>query len=75
MSSPSEKLSKLQDILIDEFINRISSGEAAPADLSAARQLLKDNGISAIASADSPLEELCKILPFNDDGVDKVMGE
>ena len=70
-----DKLQQLQDILIDEFILRIQSGQAAPADLSAARQLLKDNGISAIASAESPLEELCKILPFNEDGIDKVVGE
>ena len=75
MSKASEKLNELQDILIDEFILRIKSGEAAPADLSAARQLLKDNGISAMAVADSPLEELCKVLPFNDEGVDRVIGQ
>ena len=76
MKNPTQdNLHSLQDILIDEFILRIKSGEAAPADLSAARQLLKDNGISAMIAAESPLEELCKILPFNDEGVDRVVGQ
>ena len=45
MSDKTEKLYSLQDILINEFIERIESGAASPSDLNAARQLLKDNGI------------------------------
>lgn len=60
-----EKLNALQGMLIDEFISRISSGEASPSDLNAARQLLKDNGIHAGLSKGNPMEQLVDILPFD----------
>ena len=75
MSDKNEKLHGLQDLLIDEFINRIQSGEATPSDLNAARQLLKDNNIHAAVKNDNPMANLVNILPFNDDGVDKVMAQ
>lgn len=75
MSDKNEKLHGLQDLLIDEFINRIQSGEASPSDLNAARQLLKDNNIHAAVKNDNPMANLVNILPFNDDGVDKVMSK
>lgn len=68
-----DKLNLLQDLLIEEFIVRIRSGEASAAELSSARQLLKDNNISAIMSDDSPLAELVKSLPFHDKGVDRIL--
>ena len=67
MSDSSEKLYGLQDLLIDEFINRIQSGEASPSDLNAARQLLKDNGIHAQVTNENPLGNLVDMLPFQDD--------
>jgi len=67
-----DRLYGLQDLLIDEFIQRIKSGEATPSDLNAARQLLKDNQISATVAKDNPMENLVSILPFNDEGVDRV---
>jgi len=73
MSKNNEKLHNLQDLLIDEFISRIASGEASPSDLNAARQLLKDNDIHAAVKNDNPLANLVEMLPFNDDGVDKVV--
>lgn len=66
MSDKAQKLNNLQDILIDEFIERITSGAATPSDLNAARQLLKDNGIHAAVSNNNPLEALTKVLPFED---------
>jgi hypothetical protein len=75
MSKSSEKLYGLQDLLIDEFINRIESGEASPSDLNAARQLLKDNGVSATVTNDNPMANLVSILPFADEGVDKVVSK
>ena len=75
MSDKSEKLHGLQDLLIDEFINRIKSGEATPSDLNAARQLLKDNDIHASVHNDNPMADLVSMLPFNDEGVDRVMGQ
>ena len=68
MSDPkADKLNILQDLLIDEFIERIKSGEAQASDLNAARQLLKDNGIHASLKADNPMAELIKVLPFTDE--------
>ena len=68
MSDPkADKLNILQDLLIDEFIERIKSGEAQASDLNAARQLLKDNGIHASLKADNPKAELIKALPFTDE--------
>jgi|TARA_R110002167_G_scaffold40305_3_gene124135 hypothetical protein len=75
MSDSSEKLYGLQDLLIDEFIKRIESGEASPSDLNAARQLLKDNQINATVSNDNPLANLVSMLPFNDEGVDRVASQ
>jgi hypothetical protein len=75
MSDKNEKLHNLQDLLIDEFITRIASGEASPSDLNAARQLLKDNDIHAAVKNDNPMANLVSMLPFNDDGVDKVMSQ
>ena len=70
--SNTDKLNNLQDLLIDEFIRRIESGDASPSDLNAARQLLKDNDVHASVQDDNPIANLVSILPFNDEGVDKV---
>ena len=70
--SNADKLNNLQDLLIDEFIRRIESGDASPSDLNAARQLLKDNDVHASVQDDNPMANLVSILPFNDEGVDKV---
>ncbi|MAL84621.1 MAG: hypothetical protein CMF11_09845 [Idiomarina sp.] len=67
MSEKTEKLNVLQDILINEFIERIQSGAATPSDLNAARQLLKDNGVHAQVTNDNPLGNLVEMLPFRDD--------
>tara|TARA_B100001939_G_C16469184_1_gene416444 strand:+ start:234 stop:488 length:255 start_codon:yes stop_codon:yes gene_type:complete len=73
MKDKSKKLHQLQDILIDEFIGRIQSGEASPSDLNAARQLLKDNGIHAALKPDNPLANLVAGLPFDDESDRVVM--
>jgi hypothetical protein len=66
MTDKSQKLDLLQDILIDEFIERIKSGEATPSDLNAARQMLKDNGIQCQISDANPVSDLLSLLPFED---------
>tara|TARA_R100001440_G_scaffold22500_3_gene36707 strand:- start:2772 stop:3011 length:240 start_codon:yes stop_codon:yes gene_type:complete len=67
MSKTTEKLNALQDMLINEFIERIESGAATPSDLNAARQLLKDNGVHAQVTNENPLGTLVDMLPFRDD--------
>ena len=75
MKDSKDKLYGLQDLLIDEFIQRIKSGEASPSDLNAARQLLKDNQISAVVKDDNPMADLVSLLPFDDKGVDRIVSQ
>lgn len=55
-----------------ELLQRIKSGEASSADLSCARQMLKDNSITAHAAAESPLVDLIASLPSFEDEDDHV---
>lgn len=66
MTDKSKKLDLLQDMLIDEFMERIKSGEATPSDLNAARQMLKDNGVQCQINDSNPASDLMKLLPFED---------
>ena len=59
-----QKLSNLFDLVCDDLTGRISNGEATSTDLNVARQMLKDNGITAIPTEASPLEGLVNTLPF-----------
>ena len=59
-----KKLSNLFDLVCDDLTGRIGSGEATSTDLNLARQMLKDNGITATPIADSPLNSLSNALPF-----------
>ncbi len=69
----SDKLYELQDLLIEEFLMRVKSGEATTADLSTVRQFLKDNNVSAVVTDSSPLHELVNALPFRDENVDRIV--
>jgi hypothetical protein len=73
MSEKTDKLQVLQDMLINEFIERIQAGAATPSDLNAARQLLKDNGIHAQVTNENPLGNLVDMLPFRDDAENIVL--
>jgi hypothetical protein len=59
-----KKLSSLFDLVCNDLTDRIKSGEATSADLNIARQMLKDNGITAAPVKMSPLESLTNALPF-----------
>jgi hypothetical protein len=59
-----KKLSNLFDLVCDELTGRIGNGEATPTDLNVARQLLKDNNITAHPAVESPLASLSNALPF-----------
>ena len=62
-----KKLSNLHDLLIEELIARIVSGDATSGDLSVAVKFLKDNGIGANLHAEAPIMNLAKVLPFVED--------
>jgi hypothetical protein len=59
-----ERLNDLHDLVCDELTTRITSGEATSTDLNVARQMLKDNAITATPREASPLADLANALPF-----------
>ncbi len=63
MAATSEVLGKLHDVLTEQLLQRIESGEATAADMAVARGLLKDNHITCIpaeSTAISALEQKLK---------------
>tara|TARA_B100001964_G_C13911205_1_gene456004 strand:+ start:123 stop:359 length:237 start_codon:yes stop_codon:yes gene_type:complete len=59
-----QRLGTVFDLLVDDLTARIKNGEATSTDLNVARQMLKDNGITAAPIEASPLEGLGNALPF-----------
>jgi hypothetical protein len=57
-------LGSLHTALAADLLRRIQEGSATAADLSVARQFLKDNGIDALATQSEPLANLARSLPF-----------
>ena len=56
----------LHNIVTQELLNRIKSGEATTADLKAACDWLTKNDISGVATEGSSLDKLASILPTID---------
>lgn len=67
MSASKEILAMLHDEVAKELVRKVTSGEASASELSVAVKFLKDNGIEAMAVADSPLANLAASLPAFDD--------
>jgi len=63
------KIDELQEqihkALAEELLTQIKSGEASPSLLNAARQYLKDNGITGLPVSGTPLHTLTETLPFD----------
>jgi hypothetical protein len=53
----------LHNIVTQELLNRIKSGEASTADLKAACDWLAKNDISGVAYEGNPLDKLASIMP------------
>jgi hypothetical protein len=53
----------LHNIVTQELLNRIKSGEATTADLKAACDWLSKNDISGVAIEGSPLDKLASVMP------------
>jgi hypothetical protein len=61
----------LHNELAKALADKVKSGEATAADLSVARQFLKDNGIDCVATDKNPLGDLRDALPeFGEDDED-----
>ena len=53
----------LHNLVTQELLNRIKSGEASTADLKAACDWLSKNDISGIAYEGNPLDKLVSVMP------------
>lgn len=58
-----DMFNELHNIVTQELLNRIKSGEASTADLKAACDWLSKNDISGVAYDGNPLDKLATILP------------
>jgi hypothetical protein len=59
-----DMFNELHNIVTQELLNRIKSGEATTQDLKAACDWLAKNDISGIALEGSPLDKLASIMPL-----------
>ena len=60
------KLRELHGILAEKLLEKVKDPECKSADLNVARQFLRDNGIDAVPTDDSPLQKLINEMPFNE---------
>ena len=58
-----EKFDELHNLVTDEFLKRVRSGEATTQDLKAACDWLKTNEITGIAYDGTALDKLSKVIP------------
>ena len=58
-----EKFNELHNLVTEEFLKRVRSGEATTQDLKAACDWLKTNDITGVALEGSSLEKLSAIIP------------
>tara|TARA_R100001460_G_scaffold39525_2_gene74330 strand:+ start:1636 stop:1881 length:246 start_codon:yes stop_codon:yes gene_type:complete len=58
-----DQFNELHNLVTDEFLKRVRSGEATTQDLKAACDWLKTNDISGVAFEGSPLSKLAAVMP------------
>ena len=58
-----EQINELHQLVTQEFLDRVKSGEATTQDLKAACDWLKSNDISGVAYDGNPLQKLANVLP------------
>ena len=58
-----EKFDELHNLVTNEFLKRVRSGEATTQDLKAACDRLKTNDITGVALEGTPLDKLATIIP------------
>ena len=61
-----DAFNELHNLITEDFLKRVKSGEATTQDLKAACDWLKTNDITGVAFEGSPLDKLHKILPTVD---------
>ena len=58
-----EQFNELHQLVTQEFLDRVKSGEATTQDFKAACDWLKTNDISGVAYDGNPLSKLANVLP------------
>ena len=58
-------LKQLHNELALKLLKRVQDPDAKSSDLNVARQFLRDNGIDAVPTEGSPLQQLADELPFD----------
>ena len=58
-----EKFNELHNLVTEDFLKRVRSGEATTQDLKAACDWLKTNDITGVAFEGTPLDKLANIIP------------
>ena len=61
-----DKFNELHNLVTEDFLKRLKSGEATTQDLKAACDWLKTNDITGVAYEGSPLDKLAKSIPTVD---------
>ncbi len=61
-----DKFNELHNLVTEDFLRRVRSGEATTQDLKAACEWLKTNDITGVAYEGSPLDKLNKLIPTVD---------
>ena len=57
------QFNELHNLVTEEFLRRVKSGEASAHELKAACDWLKTNDITGVAYEGSPLEKLANVMP------------
>ena len=63
MKTPENAFNELHEMVTLELMERVKTGEATTADLRAAIEWLKVNGITGVATETSPLSSLAGVIP------------
>ena len=58
-----EKFNELHNLITEDFLKRVRSGEATTQDLKAACEWLKINDITGVAYDGNPLDKLANVMP------------
>ena len=61
-----DKFNELHNLVTEDFLKRVKSGEATTQDLKAACDWLKTNDITGVAYEGSPMDKLTKLMPTID---------
>ena len=58
-----DKFNELHNLVTEDFLQRVRSGQATTQDLKAACDWLKTNDITGVAYEGSPIDKLNKLIP------------